>query len=129
MPSSVAVPVRAYEPVEGANAQLQSLVAERVAAANPDRDSPAYPLKRMIQLEKENLELRKANPSRRSSWRCHILGQLGVLIEEASERGDPSTSVDGRRSSFGNNDPRSGRGAINDKQVFRAARSYKLSWV
>ncbi len=40
--------------------QFQKLVAERVAAGNPEReDSPAYLLKRLQQLEQENTDLRK----------------------------------------------------------------------
>ena len=45
--------------------QFQKLVAERVAAGNPEReDSPTYLLKRLKQLEHENATLRQKKRSR-----------------------------------------------------------------
>jgi hypothetical protein len=45
--------------------QFQKLVAERIAAGNPEReDSPANLLKRLKQLEQENAALRQAKRSR-----------------------------------------------------------------
>ena len=45
--------------------QFQKLVAERVAAGNPEReDSPTYLLKRLKQLEQENASLRQKKRSR-----------------------------------------------------------------
>ena len=89
---------------------FQSLVAERVAAGNPERDdSPTYLLKRLKQLEQENTDLRKRTRPQEAveqltdivaglktraceaefPQQCFAaLEQLIALIEEATERGN-----------------------------------------
>jgi hypothetical protein len=92
------------------DSQFQQLVAERVAAGNPEReDSPAYLLKRLKQLEQENTDLRKRTRPQEAveqlteivsglkakacdadfPQRCFAaLPQILALIEQASERGN-----------------------------------------
>jgi hypothetical protein len=91
--------------------QFQKLVAERVAAGNPEReDSPAYLLKRLKQLERENAALRQKKRRRpedaaaelkelvtelkHKSCAPHFPAQCAkalewfcALIEDASDRG------------------------------------------
>ena len=91
--------------------QLQTLVAERVAAGNPEReDSPTYLLKRLKQLEQENAALRQKKRSRPEDAAAELkvlvtelkhkscaldfpaqcakaLERLSALIEDASDRG------------------------------------------
>ncbi len=114
--------------VELCNPEFQSLVAERVATGNPEReDSPAYLLKRLKLLEKENTDLRKRTRPQEAveqltelvsglktnacdsdfPQRCfEALDRLSALIEEASERGNlglPQSTADGKhwqRSSY-----------------------------
>jgi hypothetical protein len=101
--------------------QFLKLVAERIAAGNPEReDSPAYLLKRVKQLEQENTDLRKrTRPQEAVEQLTNIvaglktracdadfpqqcfaaLEQLSALIEEASERGNlgiPQSTADGK---------------------------------
>ena len=101
--------------------QFQQLVTERIAAGNPEReDSPAYLLKRLKQLEKENTDLRKRTRPQEAveqltelvsglkaracdadfPQRCFAaLDRLSALIEEASERGNlglPQSTADGK---------------------------------
>ena len=107
--------------VELGNPEFQSLVTERVATGNPEReDSPAYLLKRLKQLEKENTDLRKRTRPQEAAeqltelvsglktkacdsnfpQRCfEALDRLIALIEEASERGNlgiPQSTADGK---------------------------------
>ena len=107
--------------VELGNPEFQSLVAERVATGNPEReDSPAYLLKRLKLLEKENTDLRKRTRPQEAveqlsdtvaglkaracdadfPQRCFAaLDRLSALIEEASERGNlglPQSTADGK---------------------------------
>ena len=90
---------------------MQTLVAERVAAGNPEReDSPTYLLKRLKQLEQENAALRQKKRSRPEDAAAELkelvtelkhqscaaefpaqsaaaLDRLSALIEDASDRG------------------------------------------
>jgi len=91
--------------------QFQKLVAERIAAGNPEReDSPAYLLKRLKELEQGNATLRQAKRSRPEDSAAELeelvtelnhrscapdfpaqcaaaLDRLSALIEDASDRG------------------------------------------
>ena len=91
--------------------QFLGLVAERVAAGNPEReDSPTYLLKRLKQLEQENVTLRQKKRSRPEDASAELkelvtelkhrscatdfpalcaktLDRLSALIEDASDRG------------------------------------------
>ena len=91
--------------------QFQKLVAERVAAGNPEReDSPAYLLKRLKELEQGNATLRQAKRSRPEDSAAELeelvtelnhrscapdfpaqcaaaLEHLSALIEDATDRG------------------------------------------
>jgi hypothetical protein len=90
---------------------FQKLVAERVAAGNPEReDSPTYLLKRLKQLEQENAALRQKKRSRPEDAAAELkelvtelkhrscapdfpvqcaaaLERISALIEDASDRG------------------------------------------
>ncbi len=75
------------------DSQFQALVAERIAAGNPEReDSPTYLLKRLKQLEQEKATLRQKKRSRPEDAAAQLLGlealeRISALIEDASDRG------------------------------------------
>ena len=65
------------------DAQFQSLVAERVAAGDPERgDSPAYLLKRLKQLEQEDATLRQNKRIRHED----AAAELTVLVTELKHK-------------------------------------------
>jgi hypothetical protein len=94
--------------------QLEKLVAERVAAGNPEReDSPTYLLKRLKQLEQENATLRQATKRSRPedaaadltdlvtelkhSLCAAILERISALIKDASDQGKLGPGPEHRR--------------------------------
>jgi hypothetical protein len=74
---------------------FKALVAERIAAGNPEKeDSPAYLLKRVRDLEAENQELRKGKRTRASDAADRIKTMVAGLKERACDASFPAQCVE-----------------------------------